>query len=178
MPSFLSQLEPHRPQIDWPLMLRLKLERTYRMMEERGVDAIFTTSADNVLFLTNWPRYRPSAHEGSYAALVLRGKNEPVIFCSEGDAGMIQAMVPFDDVRVLPPYSNLWPKEIAQALSDYDIADRRVAIDMRMPASLFQELSRELPSATIENATSLLNHIRMVKNYQEFKEFEHTLSEV
>jgi hypothetical protein len=42
MPGFLSKLEPTRPRIDWQLLQEERWNRMRKIMDEEGIDAIFT----------------------------------------------------------------------------------------------------------------------------------------
>jgi Xaa-Pro aminopeptidase len=176
MPSFLSFVEPTRPFIDWARLQKLRHERARKIMKEQKVDAILTNVVDSVIYLTGWPKHRTSVHPGAYATLFIADAIEPIIFCSEGDArGMLQDRF-YEDIRVIPPWQRLWPKEFAEAVADRSLDKATIALDGRMTATLHAAIVEALPSAKIVNAGPLLDIIRRVKNPDEIAAYEYTLS--
>src|SRR5262245_10607286 len=146
MPSFLSFIEPTRPFIDWQRLQQLRQERTHMIMKERGVDAILTNVVDSVIYLTGWPKHRTSVHPGAYATLFIAGADEPIIFCSEGDSrGMLRDRF-YKDIRVMPPWQQLWPKMFAEAVADAGLKDTTIALDGRMTATLHTAITKALSS--------------------------------
>ncbi|QGP90993.1 Aminopeptidase YpdF [Neomoorella glycerini] len=176
MASFVGFLEPTRPIIDWQLLQELRWKRAREIMAAEGLDAILTNVVDNVIYLTGWPRHRTSVHPGSYAVLFLREQKEPVIFCSEGDSGAVKQDHFYSDIRVLPPWQNTWVSYFSRALEDYGLSEATVGLDTRMNASLYNGLVKSLPRVNFVNASTALNRMRMVKNPEEIKAYEYTVS--
>ena len=176
MGTFLGYVEPTRPQIDWQLLQQLRWKRVREFMTKEGIDAILTNVVDNVSYLTGWPRFRTSVYPGSYGTLFLREEKEPVIFCSEGDAGGLLKDKFYPDIRVMLPTQALWPEPLAKALSDYGLMKAKVGLDNRMHASLYNAIVKKLSDVNFANVTPLLNKARAVKNPQEIKAYEHTVS--
>ncbi len=176
MGTFLGYVEPTRPLIDWQLLQDLRWKRAREMMDKEGIDAVLTNVVDNVSYLTGWPRFRTSVYPGSYGTLFLREQKDPVIFCSEGDAGGVLKDRFYPDIRVMPPTQTLWPEPLGKALADYGLLKQKVGLDNRMQASLYNAVVKALPGVNFVNVTPLLNKIRAVKNAEEIKAYEHTVS--
>ena len=101
--SASSRGDPARANVEWGEVLGARLGRLQGLAQERGLDALFVASPGNVIFCTNWPRYRPSVHEGAYAALVSFAPQRVILFASEGDAALVREDASFEDIRILPP---------------------------------------------------------------------------
>ncbi|KJS83700.1 MAG: hypothetical protein JM58_12230 [Peptococcaceae bacterium BICA1-8] len=176
MASFVSNLEQTRPLIDWDLMLNLKQERANVILEEEDIDAVLVNGVENVIYLTNWPRYRTSVHPGAYSALFIKGAKEPVIFVSEGDSRGILEDKTYSDIRILPPYNKSWPQYFKKALEDYDLLNGNIGLDAKMATGLYINIMSHMPEVNFINANSLLDKIRMIKNSEEIKAYEYTVS--
>ena len=176
MAGFLSFVEPTRPMIDWPLLQTLRWERTRQIMAEEKLDAILTNVVDSVIYLTGWPKHRTSVHPGAYGVLFVRDEPEPVIFCSEGDSRASLSDRFYDDIRVLPPAQGQWVPIYTQAVADHGLAKARIGLDGRMTASLHNRLADALAGAELANASPVLDRIRQVKNPEEIKAYEVTVS--
>lgn len=176
MGTFIGYIEPTRPLIDWQLLQRLRWKRTREAMTREGIDAILTNVVDNVMYLTGWPRFRTSVYPGSYGTLFHREEKEPVIFCSEGDArGLLKDQF-YSDIRVMPPAQAYWPELLKKALTDHGLIKAKVSLDNRMQASLYNAIIKAMPDVNFSNVTPLLNKVRAVKNPEEIKAYEHTVS--
>lgn len=176
MGTFIGYVEATRPLIDWQALQQLRWKRARDFMTKEGVDAILTNVVDNVSYLTGWPRFRTSVYPGSYGTLFLREQKEPVIFCSEGDAGGLLKDKLYPDIRVMLPTQALWPEPLGKALSDYGLLKSKVGLDNRMQASLYNAIVTKLPDVSFVNVTPMLNKVRAVKNPEEIKAYEHTVS--
>lgn len=175
MTSFLGLLEPSRPLVDWAKLMELRWERARRIMAEEGLDAILTNAVDNVIYLTGWPRHRTSVYPGSYGVLFIKDR-EPVIFTSEGDSGAVLRDRAYADIRVLPPYQKPWPTLFGQVFEEYGLAGAVVGLDTKMSTSLHNNIVKTFPAMRFADATKALNRMRMVKNAEEIKAYEHTVS--
>ena len=176
MGTFIGYVEPTRPLIDWQLLQQLRWKRTREFMAKERIDAILTNVVDNVSYLTGWPRFRTSVYPGSYGTLFLREEKEPVILCSEGDArGLLKDQF-YPDIRVMPPAQAHWPEPLGKTLADYGLLKAKVGLDNRMQASLYNAIVKFLPDVNFVNVTPILNKIRAVKNPEEIKAYEHTVS--
>ena len=145
-------------------------------MAKEGIDAILTNVVDNVIYLTGWPRFRTSVYEGSYGTLFLSSEKEPVILCSEGDARGLLSDKFCPDIRVMPPTQAHWPEPLKKVISDYGLIKARVGLDNRMQASLYNAVIKALPDTDFVNVTPMLNRARAVKNPEEIKAYEYTVS--
>lgn len=176
MGTFLGYIEPTRPLIDWQLLQQRRWKRAREIMAKEGLDAILTNVVDNVIYLTGWPRFRTSVYPGTYGTLFLREEKEPVIFCSEGDSrGLLKDQF-YPDIRVMPPSQSYWPDPLGKALTDYGMSKAKVGLDTRMQASLYNAIIKALPGVTFVDPTAALNRMRAVKNPEEIKAYEHTVS--
>jgi Xaa-Pro aminopeptidase len=169
--------EPARPVVNWERMTALRLARARKVMAEEGLDALLATSPDNVLYLTNWPQYRPSVHEGAYAALYLGDPPAPVLFASEGDGPFLRRDRPARDIRILPPWQRLWPPVFQEVLRSRGLEGKAVGLDGRISAALHRALL-EIPHVRFVDAARAFARIRMVKNEEELRAYEHTLGVV
>lgn len=176
MGTFIGYVEPTRPLIDWQLLQQLRWKRARDIMAKEGIDAILTNVVDNVSYLTGWPRFRTSVYPGSYGTLFLKEDKEPVIFCSEGDSRGVLKDRFYPDIRAMPPSQGYWPEPLGKALSDYGLSKAKVGLDNRMQASLYNAIVKFLPGVNFVNPTAALNRMRAVKNPEEIKAYEHTVS--
>lgn len=176
MRSFVGLLDPTRPLVDWAAIIAYRYGRVQQLMAEQGLDALLVTTPDNVLYATGWPRFRPSAHEGAYNALVVRDAAEPVIFCSEGDEGGARQDALAADIRVLPPWNRQWPPLFRQALGDYGVLGKTVGLDGRMGVRLWQQVTAALEGTTVVDAGRVFDRARMVKSPDEVQAYEQVVS--
>lgn len=176
MGTFLRYVEPTRPMIDWQLLQKLRWERAKQIMSKDGLEAIFTNVVDNCIYLTGWPKFRTSVYPGAYGTLFFRDEREPVIFCSEGDSRGLLKDEFYDDIRVMPPSQAHWAEQLGKAFSDYRVDKSKVGLDSRMQAGLYNNVLKWLSGVNFVNATPALNRMRAVKNAEEIKAYEHTVS--
>jgi len=175
--SFIGLLEPTRPLVDWARLMELRWQRARMIMAEEGLDAILTNVVDSVIYLAGWPRHRTSVYPGSYGILFFRENKGPVIFTSEGDSGYVLQDAAYSDIRVLPPWQKLWPDPyFARVFSDYQLEGAVVGLDTGMSASLYNSIVKTFSGTRLVAANSALNRMRMVKNPEEIKAYEYTVS--
>ena len=175
MSKFIRSMEPLRPPIDWNRLLELRLERATRLMERDGIDAVLVQSFEPVLYFSNWPRWS-FLFTHRYCALYPRGRPEPVLFCPFADEGAVEHYQLFEDIRGLPTVKREWPKEFARAFSDYGLVGKRVGLDPNMHGSLYENIKQQINEVEFVNVGNFLSEVRAVKNEEEVKAYDFTLS--
>lgn len=175
MPNFLRNQEPLRPSIDWELLQDLRWKRTRELMKKDGVDALLVNSFESVIYLTGWPRWQ-FLFTSRYCALFVRDAEEPVVFCPEADAYPIMDQKLFKDVRGLPTIQLDWPSHFEKAMVDYGLKGKVVGLDPNMLGSLYEQTKLKVKDVKFVDAGRLLTTARAVKNPEEIKAYEHSLS--
>ncbi len=175
MPNFLRNQEPLRPSIDWELLQDLRWKRARELMKKDGVDALLVNSFESVIYLTGWPRWQ-FLFTHRYCALFVQDAEEPIIFCPEGDAPPIIEQKLFKDVRPLPTIQIDWPSHFEKAMMDYGLQGKVVGIDPNMLGSLHEQTKLKVKNVKFVDAGRLLTTARSVKNPEEIKAYEHSIS--
>lgn len=173
--NFLRDMEPLRPTIDWHLLQELRWKRTRELMAKDGIDALLVNSFESVVYLTGWPRWQ-FLFTHRYCALFVRDADEPVIFCPEGDAPPIIEQKLFKDVRPLPTIQLDWPMHFEKAMMDYGLQGRAVGLDPNMLGWLYEQTKLRVKNVKFVEAGRLLTTARAVKNPEEVRAYEHSLS--
>jgi Xaa-Pro aminopeptidase len=175
MSNFLRNQEPLRPTIDWGLLQDLRWNRTRELMKKEGVDALLVNSFESVIYLTGWPRWQ-FLFTHRYCALFVRDAEEPVVFCPEGDAPPIIDQKLFKDVRPLPTIQVDWPRYFEKAMMDYGLQGRVVGLDPNMLGRLHEDTKTKIKNVKFVDGGKILTTAREVKNPEEVKAYEHSLS--
>lgn len=175
MSNFLRDLEPLRPTIDWELLQDLRWKRTKELMEKEDLDGLLVNSYESVVYLTGWPRWQ-FLFTHRYAALFAREADEPVIFCPEADEVPISDQNLFKDVRGLPTVQYDWPDYFEKAMLDYGLEGKNVGIDPNMLGWLYEQSKTRIKTVNFVDAGGFLSNLRAVKNSEEIKAYELTLS--
>ncbi|MBI4506910.1 MAG: aminopeptidase P family protein [Chloroflexi bacterium] len=175
MSKFLRDMEPLRPSIDWQRLQELRWQRTRELMAQEGLHGLLVNSFEPVIYLTSWPRWQ-FLFTHRYAALFARDGGEPVIFAPEADAPPIVDQELFDDVRALPTVHREWPEHFSRAMHDYGLDGGVVGIDPNMLGWLYEQTKQQVKNVSLADAGPFLARLRAVKNPEEIKAYEHTLS--
>lgn len=150
---------------------RLNLVR--KAMEKDGIDVLFVEDPSNMAWLTGYDGWSFYVHQG---VLVFHDA-DPIWWGREQDANGAVRTVYMDDTRVLsyPDYyvqsTKIHPMEtLAAIIREHGYGEKRVGLELEnyyFSARAYLVLQRELPDATLVDATALVNWQRAVKSDEE-----------
>lgn len=154
-----------------------RIDRTKERMRERGLDALVVTDPANMNYLSGydgWSFYVPQA------VVVMLDANEPVWIGRGQDANGARAttwlaeesIYSYSDDHVHSPY-DLHPTDyFAEVLQEFGIDDATIGVEMDayyFTAKSYTRLRDNLSAATFEDATLLVNWVRVTKSEREIE---------
>ncbi|MGB9965682.1 M24 family metallopeptidase [Halobacterium hubeiense] len=154
-----------------------RIERTKARMAEEGLDALFVSDPANMNYLTGYDGWSFYVHQG---LVVLPDRDEPVWVGRSMDANGARATTRLDEDS-LRPYSDdyvqsphdLHPMDaVADVLEEFGVDDGRIGLEMDayyFTAKSYTRLQSNLPEATFEDHTLLVNWIRIKKTDAELE---------
>ena len=154
-----------------------RVERTKERLREADLDAIVVSDPANMNYLTGYDGWSFYVHQ---AVIVTRNRDEPVWVGREMDANGARATVSlseesirsYSDDHVHSPY-DLHPMDyVAGVLEELEVAGGRVGLEMDasyFTAKSYTRLRENLPEAAFEDATLLVNWVRIKKSERELE---------
>lgn len=142
-------------------------ERARRMMDAQGIDVLFVTEKYNYWILTG---HRSRQFDGKQRPmlLLLPLKGEPVMIVYGRDERQVRATTPVSHVKTYVDVP--FPLEfVPETLRELGLDRSRIGCEIgefqRLGISYmdFEKIRRDLPAATIVDASAIYNHLRMVK---------------
>lgn len=152
-----------------------RVERTKARMREEGLDALVVSDPSNMNYLSGYDGWSFYVHQ---AVVVTQNRDEPVWVGRGQDANGARATTWLDeesiraysDDHVHSPY-DLHPMDfVGDVLTNLDVGGGRVGLEMDayyFTAKSYTRLQENLPEATFEDATLLVNWLRIKKSEQE-----------
>ncbi|CQR52213.1 MULTISPECIES: M24 family metallopeptidase [Haloferax] len=149
-----------------------RIARTKERMAERGLDALFVSDPANMNYLTGYDGWSFYVHQG---VVVTQDRDEPVWVGRDMDANGARATTtlgedsirPYSDDHVQSPH-DLHPMDfVAAVLEDLGVDDARVGLEMDayyFTAKSYTRLQKNLPEASFEDTTLLVNRVRIKKS--------------
>ena len=154
-----------------------RIERARARMAERELDAIVVADPANMNYLTGYDGWSFYVHQ---AVVLAREREEPVWVGREMDANGARATTrlseesirAYSDDHVHSPV-DLHPMDyLAGVLDELDVADGRIGLEMDasyFTAKSYTRLQENLPDASFEDTTLLVNWVRIEKSSQELE---------
>ncbi|WP_137286544.1 M24 family metallopeptidase [Halorussus salinisoli] len=154
-----------------------RIARTKERMREEELDALVVSDPANMNYLTGYDGWSFYVHQ---AVLVTLDRDEPVWVGREMDANGARATTQLDeesiraysDDHVQSPY-DLHPMDFfADQLESLGVADGRIGLEMDayyFTAKSYTRIQENLPEATFEDHTLLVNWVRIKKSDQEIE---------
>ncbi|RQG89190.1 M24 family metallopeptidase [Natrarchaeobius halalkaliphilus] len=154
-----------------------RVRRTTERLREAELDAIVVADPANMNYLTGYDGWSFYVHQ---AVVVTAERDEPVWIGREMDANGARATTRLEDAsirsysddHVHSPY-DLHPMDyVAGVLEELDVADGRIGLEMDasyFTAKSYTRLQRNLPEADFEDATLLVNWVRIEKSDAELE---------
>ncbi|WP_290819064.1 M24 family metallopeptidase [Halovivax sp.] len=154
-----------------------RIERTSDRMAERDLDAIVVTDPANMNYLTGYDGWSFYVHQ---AVVLAAEREEPVWVGREMDANGARATTrlseesirAYSDDHVHSPV-DLHPMDyLTGVLEELDVADGRIGLEMDaayFTAKSYTRLQKNLPDASFEDTTLLVNWVRIEKSSQELE---------
>ena len=154
-----------------------RIERTKERMRERGLDALVVTDPSNMNYLAGydgWSFYVPQA------VIITHEHDQPTWVGRSQDSNGAQATTwlaeenihAYSDDHVHSPY-DLHPMDyVAGVLEDLGVDDGTIGVEMDayyFTAKSYQRLREGLSDASFEDATLLVNWIRIYKSERELE---------
>lgn len=152
-----------------------RVSRTKERMKAAGLDVLFVTDPANMNYLTGYDGWSFYVHQG---VILTKDRDEPVWVGRDMDALGAKATTrldeesirPYSDDHVQSPH-DLHPMDfVASVLEDLGVDDRRIGLEMDayyFTAKSYTRLQQQLPEATFDDATLLVNWVRIKKSETE-----------
>ncbi|GAA0234858.1 ectoine hydrolase DoeA [Halobacterium noricense] len=146
-------------------------------MREAELDALVVSDPANMNYLTGYDGWSFYVHQ---AVIVTHDRDEPVWVGREMDANGARATTwlaeesirSYSDDHVQSPY-DLHPMDFfAEILEELDAEDARIGLEMDayyFTAKSYTRLQKNLPDAELDDATLLVNWVRVIKSKQELE---------
>ena len=156
-----------------------RVERVRDRMRAAGLDALLVTDPANMNYLTGYESWSFYVHQGVLLAL----DADPVWIGREMDARSATATTWLDDDRILSytddhvqsPHDKHPMDHVAAVVEDHGLDDRTLGVEMDAyyyTARSHQRLVDRLPEADFEDATLLVNWVRVRKSDAEIAHME------
>ena len=154
-----------------------RIARTKERLVEEGLDAVFVTDPANMNYLTGYDGWSFYVHQG---VVVTPDRDEPVWIGRQMDRNGARAtttlseesMRAYSDDHVHSPY-DLHPMDyVAEVLTELGLDDGRIGLEMDayyFTAKSYTRLRENLPEATFEDTTLLVNWVRVKKSEREIE---------
>ncbi|WP_266080946.1 M24 family metallopeptidase [Haladaptatus caseinilyticus] len=152
-----------------------RIERTKERMRDAELDALIVSDPANMNYLTGYDGWSFYVHQ---AVIVTLERDEPVWVGREMDANGARATTTlseenirsYSDDHVHSPY-DLHPMDfVAEVVGEIGAEDARIGVEMDayyFTAKSFLRLQKNLPDAELDDATLLVNWVRIIKSDQE-----------
>ena len=154
-----------------------RIERTKERMRDAELDALVVSDPANMNYLTGYDGWSFYVHQ---AVLLTLDRDEPVWVGREMDANGARATTElgeesiraYSDDHVQSPY-DLHPMDFfADQLESLGVADARIGLEMDayyFTAKSYTRIQKNLPEATFEDHTLLVNWVRIKKSDRELE---------
>ena len=144
-----------------------RLDALRRRMAERGADVILVTSPENLYYLSGYqtPGYY------WFQTLVVPLEGEPVFIARLNESSNIEPFAIIEDSRPYEDHDD-WIEHTKAVLVDLGLDNKRVGLDhdsFFLRPRDFTRLNDALPSATIVDASGLVESGRVIKSAQEIE---------
>ncbi|NIC00804.1 M24 family metallopeptidase [Halobacterium sp. R2-5] len=148
-----------------------RVERTRERMREAGLDAVLVTDPANMNYLTGYESWSFYVHQGVLVTL----DHDPVWVGREMDAKSAEVTTWMDDEHVLSytddyvqsPHDKHPMDYVAAVIEEYGYDDRTLGVEMDAyyyTARSHARLTDQLPEADVQDATLLVNQVRLKKS--------------
>ncbi|AEN05454.1 M24 family metallopeptidase [Halolamina sp.] len=156
-----------------------RVERTRERMLEAGLDALLVTDPSNMNYLTGYESWSFYVHQG----VLLTLDHDPVWIGREMDAKSAEVTTWMDDDHVLSytddyvqsPHDKHPMDYVATVVEEFGYDDRTLGVEMDAyyyTAKSHARLTDQLSEADVEDATLLVNWIRLKKTDAEIEYME------
>lgn len=153
-----------------------RVERVRARMREQNIDALLVTDPANMNYLTGYESWSFYVHQGVFLTL----DTDPIWIGREMDAKSAEATTWIDDEHVLSytddyvqsPHDKHPMDYVAAVVEEHGYDDRRVGVEMDAyyyTARSHERLVNQLSDADFQDATLLVNWVRLKKSDAEFE---------
>jgi Xaa-Pro aminopeptidase len=154
-----------------------RIARTKERIRERELDAVFVSDPANMNYLTGYDGWSFYVHQG---VVVTPERDEPIWIGRQMDANGARATTSlgeesiraYSDDHVHSPH-DLHPMDyVAGVVEELGLDDGRIGLEMDasyFTAKSYTRLQENLPEATFEDTTLLVNWVRVKKSEQEIE---------
>lgn len=150
---------------DLERMRKLNLEIVWRVMKERGLDALLATYYDNVRYVTGSRLpYVFDWWSEAYAVVIPLDK-EPVSLSSSDARGEFGwKLSPFTPP---PLIADQWTEIYRNIFRKLDLESSKIGVDMSLSYAMYEALKQKLPRASFVSILDELLKARAIKNSEE-----------
>ncbi|MFP8958578.1 M24 family metallopeptidase [Natrialbaceae archaeon A-CW3] len=157
-----------------------RIDRTKDRMREAGLETLFVTDPANMNYLTGYDGWSFYVHQGVVVSL---DHDQPVWIGREMDANGAKATVWIDHEHIRSYSDDHVQSPVGKHPMDYvatvleEMGRERTTIGVEMDAYYYtahshERLQQNLPGASFDDATLLVNEVRIVKSDQELEYIE------
>ena len=136
------------------------------MLEKYRLDALVTMSPENIIFVTGTSIPTQATVRSREVIHVVTQKNDPEVIVVNIEEPIMRAQSWMPPDRIIS-YNEFTQSPIRLAiglLEKFGVADKRIGMELSyLPATDWEILRRELPSAQIVNADPVYEEMRMIK---------------
>ncbi|MBV7410848.1 M24 family metallopeptidase [Maritimibacter sp. DP1N21-5] len=152
-----------------------RIALTRASMEAAGIDVLFITNPSNMNYLTGYDGWSFYVHQG----VILTMEGDPIWWGRLMDGNGARRTVWMEDDHIITyadryiQASDIHPMEdLASHLRIMGFGDQRIGVEMEtyfFTARAFAVLAEGLPDATMVDATTLVNWVRLIKSDEELR---------
>ena len=150
---------------DLKRLVKLNVEKTQKLMEQKGLDAIIVNRMDNFMFLTGYYSVISLFYLNRFSAVLTTNMDFPVIMPRELDVEDVKTYHPwFEDIRGTQIDMIQWADLFDKVLKDYGLDKGHVGLDPWIPYFLYEAIRKKMPSISFTDASEILVPARSLKN--------------
>ena len=155
---------------------KTRLDKTKKLMQEKGIDLLISQDTANMNYLTGYDAW---SFYYAQCAIVNVNEDEPLLFVRAQDAGgaYIKSYLKDENIIVYhEKYIHTWPMHpydyLVELIKEKKWDDLNIGLEMDshyFTAYCYEKLKQGLPNAIFKDSERLVNWVRVVKSDAEIK---------
>lgn len=151
-----------------------RMNRTKKRMNDEGIEVLLITNPSNMNYLSGYDAWSFYVQQ---MLIVIIDEEEPIWIGREMDANSAKLTTWMDSTNIIS-YTDEYVQSdqkhpmqfVANILKEIGQANRKIGVEMEnhyFSALSYEKLSNSLPNARIQDASGLVNWVRIIKSSQE-----------